>query len=68
MLNSPFLRVAGAGLDALDALRRELALANYPYLPSVRADLLMRIGRLNEACDEFERALTLTQNAREKEC
>jgi predicted RNA polymerase sigma factor len=38
-----------AGLDIVDALKEEPALANYHLLPSVRADLLMKVGRLDEA-------------------
>ena len=56
-----------AGLDIVDTLTDEPALANYHLLPSVRADLLMKVGRLPEAQREFERAATLTRNARERE-
>jgi predicted RNA polymerase sigma factor len=42
-------------------------LANYHLLPTVRGDLLARLGRLDEARAEFERAATLTQNLRERE-
>jgi len=41
-------------------------LKNYHLLPSVRGDLLKKLGRLDEARAEFERAAALTQNAREK--
>ncbi|HEY4068157.1 MAG TPA: RNA polymerase sigma factor [Burkholderiaceae bacterium] len=56
-----------AGLELVDALAREPALANYPWLPSVRGDLLERLGRDAEARAEFERAAALTHNARERE-
>ena len=55
-----------AGLAIVDGLRAEPALARYHLLPSVRGDLLMKLGRLDEARAEFERAATLTQNARER--
>jgi RNA polymerase sigma-70 factor (ECF subfamily) len=55
-----------AGLDALDALRNEAALARYHLLPSVRGDLLMKLGRRGEARAEFERAAALTHNERER--
>ncbi len=56
-----------AGLDALDQLRTEPSLKEYHLLPSVRGDLLKKLGRLQEAREEFERAAGLTRNAREKE-
>ncbi|HJV60478.1 MAG TPA: RNA polymerase sigma factor [Albitalea sp.] len=56
-----------AGLEVVDALRTEPALANYHLLPSVRGDLLAKLGRLAEAGDEFTRAASLTRNARERE-
>jgi RNA polymerase sigma-70 factor, ECF subfamily len=56
-----------AGLDIVDALMSEPALEGYHLLPSVRADLLERLGRLAEARDEFLRASVLTRNARERE-
>jgi RNA polymerase sigma-70 factor, ECF subfamily len=56
-----------AGLDIVDSLTDEPALAKYHLLPSVRADLLMKVGRLPEARREFERAASLTRNARERE-
>jgi len=56
-----------AGLELVDALTAEPALANYHLLPTVRGDLLTRLGRLDEARPEFERAASLTQNARERE-
>jgi predicted RNA polymerase sigma factor len=56
-----------AGLELVDALVNEPALASYHLLPSVRADFLMKLGRLDEARKELERAAALTQNARERE-
>ncbi len=55
-----------AGLDLADALASEPALASYHLLPSVRGDFLMKLGRLDEARGEFERAASLTKNAREQ--
>ena len=55
-----------AGLDLVDALREEPALARYHLLPSVRGDLLARLGRADEARVEFERAAALTRNARDR--
>jgi predicted RNA polymerase sigma factor len=55
-----------AGLDLVDALVEEPALRNYHLLPSVRGDLLAKLGRLDEARQEFERAAALTRNARER--
>jgi RNA polymerase sigma-70 factor, ECF subfamily len=57
---------ATAGLELVDALTADPALANYHLLPSVRADLLKKLGRLEEARAEFERAASLTRNARER--
>jgi RNA polymerase sigma factor (sigma-70 family) len=56
-----------AGLEIVDALAAEPALAGYHLLPSVRGDLLVRLGRRDEAGKEFERAASLTRNARERE-
>ncbi|HKW01385.1 MAG TPA: RNA polymerase sigma factor [Vicinamibacterales bacterium] len=56
-----------AGLAIVDTLVSEPALKGYHLLPSVRADLLERLGRHDEARQEFERAAALTQNARERE-
>ena len=56
-----------AGLDLVDALAAEPALRDYHLLPSVRGDLLMKLGRPAEARAEFERAATLTRNAQERE-
>jgi RNA polymerase sigma-70 factor, ECF subfamily len=55
-----------AGLEIVDALTADPTLENYHLLPSVRADLLKKLGRLAEAREEFERAATLTRNARER--
>jgi RNA polymerase sigma-70 factor, ECF subfamily len=55
-----------AGLELADALASEPALKNYHLLPSVRGDLLMKLGRQEEARVEFERAAALTRNARER--
>ena len=61
--------VAGpaAGLALVDALAAEASLRNYHLLPSVRGDLLAKLGRFGEARVEFERAASLTQNARERD-
>jgi RNA polymerase sigma-70 factor (ECF subfamily) len=56
-----------AGLDLVDALAAEPTLQRYHLLPSVRGDLLLRLGRADEARSEFERAAVLTGNARERE-
>ena len=56
-----------AGLDLVDALVSDPALKHYHLLPSVRGDLLMKLGRGDEARPEFERAASLTKNARERE-
>ncbi len=56
---------AAAGLELVDELGREPALANYHLLPSVRGELLARLGRTEEARAEFERAAALAGNARE---
>jgi RNA polymerase sigma-70 factor (ECF subfamily) len=55
-----------AGLELVDALTSEPALARYHLLPSVRGDLLAKLGRFEEARAEFERAASLTRNAREQ--
>jgi RNA polymerase sigma-70 factor (ECF subfamily) len=54
------------GLELVDALRSEPALKSYHLLPSVRGDLLMKLGRLGEAQSEFEHAASLTRNSRER--
>ncbi len=56
-----------AGLDMVDALVAEPALRGYHLLPSVRGDLLMKLGRPDEARAEFERAAELTRNEQERE-
>jgi RNA polymerase sigma factor (sigma-70 family) len=56
-----------AGLAIVDALISERALEGYHLLPSVRGDLLARVGRWDEARAEFERAASLTRNARERD-
>ena len=56
-----------AGLEIVDALTSERSLKNYHLLPSVRGDLLAKLGRSKEARAEFERAASLTRNARERE-
>ncbi len=55
-----------AGLELVDALSAEGSLENYHLLPSVRGDLLRKLNRLEEARAEFERAASLTRNARER--
>jgi RNA polymerase sigma factor (sigma-70 family) len=55
-----------AGLDLVDQLTSEPALREYHLLPSVRGDLLMKLGRRAEAHAEFSRASELTANARER--
>jgi RNA polymerase sigma factor (sigma-70 family) len=56
-----------AGLELVDALAAEGSLENYHLLPSVRGDLLKKLSRFDEAQAEFERAASLTRNARERE-
>jgi RNA polymerase sigma-70 factor, ECF subfamily len=56
-----------AGLELVDALVSEPALSAYHLLPSVRGDLLLKLGRLDEARAEFERAASMTQNTRERD-
>ncbi len=56
-----------AGLDLVDALTAEPSLEKYHLLPSVRADLLLKVGRPAEARTEFERAAALTRNVRERD-
>ena len=55
-----------AGLEVVDTLRAEPSLEGYHLLPSVRGDLLAKLGRFEEARAEFERAASLTQNTRER--
>jgi RNA polymerase sigma factor (sigma-70 family) len=56
-----------AGLEAVDAIAGAKALAGYHLLPAVRGDFLAKLGRVDEARRELERAAELTQNARERE-
>jgi RNA polymerase sigma factor (sigma-70 family) len=56
-----------AGLDLVDALMAERTMHGYHLLPSVRGDLLVKLGRPEEARVEFERAATLTRNAQERQ-
>jgi RNA polymerase sigma factor (sigma-70 family) len=55
-----------AGLELVDALTSEPSLRAYHLLPTVRGDLLVKLGRTDEARAEFERAAALTRNARER--
>jgi predicted RNA polymerase sigma factor len=55
-----------AGLEIVDQLTKAPALKNYHLLPSVRGDLLAKLGRADEARDEFERAASMTKNERER--
>lgn len=59
-------RGPAAALELVDALTSEPALEKYHLLPSVRGDLLKKLGRREEARAEFERAAGLTRNARER--
>jgi RNA polymerase sigma factor (sigma-70 family) len=54
------------GLELTEPLRRERALERYPQLPAVRGDMLAKLGRLDEARQEFEHAAALTRNQRER--
>ena len=56
-----------AGLELVDTLRDEPSLASYHLLPSVRGDLLAKLGRVEEARAELKRAAELTRNERERE-
>ena len=56
-----------AGLELVDVLTAEPSLESYHLLPSVRGDLLAKLGRFDEAAVEFKRAASLTRNARERE-
>jgi RNA polymerase sigma-70 factor (ECF subfamily) len=60
-------RGPAAGLEVVDRLRDERVLREYHLLPGVRGDLLFKLGRLEEARTEFERAAELTRNRRERE-
>jgi RNA polymerase sigma-70 factor, ECF subfamily len=55
-----------AGLELLDTIAADPSLRGYHLLPSVRGDLLAKLGRGDEAAAEFERAAALTENARER--
>ena len=57
----------GAGLEMVDSLQNDPVLRNYHLLPSVRGDLLKKLGRLDEAKSEFARAASMTQNTRERD-
>ena len=58
---------AEAGLEIVDELMAEPSLKSYHLLPSVRGDLLAKLGRFREASEEFARAASLTRNVRERE-
>jgi predicted RNA polymerase sigma factor len=58
---------AGEALLIVDELQSDPALKNYYLLPTVRGDLLEKLGRHDEARSEFERAAGLTRNEREKD-
>lgn len=60
-------RGPGAGLELVDSLTSVPSLRNYHLLPSVRGDLLAKLGRSDEARTEFERAASLTRNVRERD-
>ena len=55
-----------AGLELIDMLIEEPSMKSYHLLPSVRGDFLHKLGRLDEARAEFERAASLTRNSRER--
>jgi RNA polymerase sigma factor (sigma-70 family) len=57
---------AEAGLELVDAIKDDPLLAGYHLLPSVRGDLLAKLGRFDEARAELERAAALTHNERER--
>ena len=59
-------RGPAAGLEIIDRLRGEKPLRDYQWLPSVRGDLLLKLGRADEARAEFERAAALARNAWER--
>jgi RNA polymerase sigma factor (sigma-70 family) len=56
-----------AGLEIVDTLTNEPSLKSYHLLPTVRGDLLAKLGRSSEASEEFKRAASLTRNTRERE-
>jgi RNA polymerase sigma-70 factor, ECF subfamily len=55
------------GLEIIDSIVADPALKSYHLLPSVRGDLLVKVGRHDEARAEFERAASLTRNSRERD-
>ena len=55
-----------AGLEIVDELTNNKMMKDYHLLPSVRADMLAKLGRNDEARSELERAASLTRNARER--
>jgi predicted RNA polymerase sigma factor len=55
-----------AGLELIEELRDDPALRDYHLLPSVRGDLLHKLGRFKEARTEFEEAAALARNTRER--
>ena len=55
-----------AGLELVNPLQNDPALRSYHLLPSVRGDLLTKLGRMEEAREEFERAASITRNVRER--
>jgi predicted RNA polymerase sigma factor len=56
-----------AGLEVIDRVRSKSALAGYHLLPAVRGDILDKLGRFDEAREEFERAASMTRNERERD-
>ncbi len=54
-------------MELVDSLRDDPALKSYHLLPSVRGDFLKKLGRMNEARAEFERAASITRNVRERD-
>jgi predicted RNA polymerase sigma factor len=56
-----------AGLELVDALTSDRSLKDYHLLPSVRGDFLSKLGRMDEARMEFERAAALARNVRERD-
>jgi predicted RNA polymerase sigma factor len=54
-------------LELVNRLQDDPVLKDYHLLPSVRGDLLRKLGRIEEARAEFERAASITRNARERE-
>jgi RNA polymerase sigma-70 factor, ECF subfamily len=61
-----FARGPAAGLELVNTLMSDPAMENYHLLPSVRGDLLKKLGRMDEARAEFERAASITRNVRER--